>query len=251
MGNRADNATTQVDGSSSPEQTYEAKVNDVVSRMTKDDKGSWKLPDDVADEGLKFASMAERRRRDTQADYTRISQKAKALEVEKETLVARIIDSPILDLTPEQKEELDQLKFSEPEEWRKRINTLEQEIKAKRKANVDEDLSKVSTETLATQEKERRKTVLAQFNEAHPDFVIDDDLIANEIPPRIVKKLENGSITFEDFLQECYDYSKTDKVVKQAKPLDQPNLSKVPGGSRPDNKAVREDVISSYRKETY
>lgn len=250
MGNRAD-ATTQTNDTKQSGQTLEAKVNDIVGRMTKDDKGSWAIPEDVQDETLSFAAMAERRRRDTQADYTKVTQKAKALEAEKATLLQKIVDNPDLDLSPERKEELEQLKFEDPEEWRKQVNALEKESKQKRKASIDEELSKTSATALETEELERRTNVLAEFNASHPDFTINDDVIANDIPPRIVRKLETGKITFEDFLQECYDYSKTGKVIKQETTLDQPNLTKVPGGSKPDNKAVAEDIHTSYAKETY
>jgi hypothetical protein len=250
MGNRAD-ATTQVVDTKQPEPTLEAKVNDIVGRMTKDEKGSWVVPDEVQDEAVRFAAMAERRRRDTQADYTKVTQKAKALEAEKATLLQKIVDGPDLDLSPEKKEALEQLKFEDPEEWRKQVNILEKETKQKRKLALDEELGKATASTLETEELERRANVLAEFNASHEGFTIDDDVIANDIPPRIIKKLETGKITFEDFLQECYDYSTTGKVVKQETTMDQPNLSKVPGGSKPDNKAVKEDVITSYRKETY
>lgn len=250
MSNLAD-ATTQATDTKQPEPTLEAKVNDIVGRMTKDEKGSWVVPDEVQDEAIRFAVMAERRRRDTQADYTKVTQKAKALEAEKATLLQKIVDSPDLDLSPEKKEALEQLKFEDPEEWRKQVNILEKEAKQKRRSAIDEELGRASASTLETEELERRANVLAEFNESHKDFTINDDVIANDIPPRIVKKLETGKITFEDFLQECYDYSKTGKVVKQETTMDQPNLSKVPGGSKPDNKAVTEDVITSYRKETY
>ncbi len=250
MSTRAD-ATTQVPDDKVPENKIEVKVNEIVGRMTKNDKGSWEIPADVIDESLRYAAIAERRRRDTQSDYTKVAQKAKALEAEKDLLRQKIVDSAMSDLSPEQKEELEQLKFEDPEEWRKRVNTLEKELKQQRAEAIDKEAGESSAKVLAADELERRKTVLDQFIKANPGFNLDDDVIANDIPPRITKKLETGKISFEEFLQECFEYTQTGKTFKQAKTMDQPNLSKVPGGSNPDSKATQEDMVSSYKKETY
>lgn len=231
--------------------TFADRVNDVVKEMTQDAKGNWVLPEGIDDEAVRVAAMAEKRYRDTQAALTRISQENKALKAEKSVLRQKATAHVELDLTPEQEAELEDLKFEDPEAWRKKVNFYEQEAKTKHEKALDEEVKKVSSQSLDNEEIERRKTVLSAFLEDHEGFELDDDIIANDIPPRIVKKLETGKISFEDFLQECYDYTKTGKVIKQDKVLNQPNLSKVGGSDRPDKNAVKEDMITSYNKETY
>lgn len=233
------------------EASFADVVNDVVNKATVDAKGNLVLPDDTTEE-VRFAATLEKRRRDTQVSHTKLSQKNKALEAEKAELLKQATGSVTLELTTEQAEELEELKFSDPEAWRNKVNTLEKDARTKRVKEIDETLKQVSSSTLDKDEVERRKSVLAKFLEDNKDFEIDDDVIANDIPPRITKKLEKGDISFEEFLQECLDYTKTGKVVKQTEETPgNVDLGKVGGGDRPDKNAVKEDIIISYRKETY
>jgi len=251
MGNPADTSVdTQEEQDQNTGSSFADLVNKAVNEAKTDEKGNLVLPDDLSEE-VQYAATLEKRRRDTQASHTKISQKVKALEAEKSALLSKATGSFEIELTTEQEAELEDLKFSDPEAWRKKMNTLETEARNKRTKEIDEELKKVSSSSLETEELERRKQVLSDFLEANEGFELDDDIIANDIPPRISKKLEAGQITFEEFLQECHDYLKTGKVIKQDKVLSGPNLSKIGGGNSPDKNAVKEDIITSYTKETY
>lgn len=229
---------------------FEATVTEVVKNITRGVDGKYVLPEDLPP-AVKFAAIAEQRRRDTQSEFTKTNQRLKALDAENKALKTKAIADVPLNLSPEQAEELEDLKFSDPEAWRKKVNRLEVEARAAREKDLDDEIGKVSAETLAKEETERRKDVLAEFNKSHPEFVIDDSVIQNDIPPRITKKLETGEISFETFLEECCEYSKTGKVVAQENLNDMPNLSKVGGGSQPDKHAKQEDIILSYNKEVF
>jgi len=227
---------------------FETRINKVVENLTRDEKGKYIVPEDLS-EAERFAVLAEKRRRDTQAEYTKTSQKVKMLEAEKTTLLKKVTEEIPLKLTTEQAEELEDLKFSDPEAYRKKMNTYERDHLAERTRTIDEELKQVSTSSLVQEELERRKEILADFTQARPDFVINDDVISNDIPPRIRKRMETGEVSFEDFLNECYNYLKTGKVVRQEElPGKQPNLSKVGGGSQPDDNAVKEDIHIKYKK---
>lgn len=232
------------------EVAFEKAVQKAVSGMTRGSDGKYVLPDDVSP-AVKHAAILEKRRRDTQSEYTKVAQQKKALEAENAALKSKALKDVQVALTPEQTAELDELKFSDPEAWRKKMNRLELEALAVRKKELEDEVTKVSADSLAKDELERRQDVLAEFNQAHPDFILDDSVIANDIPPRITKRLETGEISFEAFLQECYDYTKTGKVIKQEKTLGQPNLSMVGGGSTPDKRAETQDIVLSYNKEVY
>lgn len=240
------------DANKSNELSFADRVNDAVSKMTKDSDGNWQLPDDIKDDAVKHAALTEKRYRDTQSAYTKTQQQKKALEAENSVLKDKASSNVQVKLTDEQKEELEELKFSDPDKWRSKMNTYEANAREEYKKELEEDVKKVSTSTLEKEELDRREAVLAEFKSKHTDFDIDDDIIANDIPPRITKKLENGDITFEEFLQECYDYSKTGKVVKQTEDKAKDvNLSKIGGGDKPDANAEKEDIITSYSKEVY
>jgi hypothetical protein len=245
MGNPDNKSDTQ-------EASFESKVNAVVNEMTFDNTtNTWKLPEGLTEE-VKFAATAEKRRRDTQASYTKQTQIIKAQEAEKAELLKIVTGTVKLELTDAQKEELEDLKFSDPETWRQKVNVYEREALAKHKETVDSTLKQVSTSSQEKAEKERREIALKEFLLENPKIKLDDDVIANDIPPRILKKLETGIITFEAFLDECKTYLETGKVIAQTeKTMEQPNLSKIAGSSTPDKNAVKEDIVLSYAKETY
>lgn len=251
MGNPAENADTQEErdeDTNKSEPTFADRVNEAVNGMSKDAKGNYVLPEGLSEE-VQFAAMAEKRRRDTQAAFTKTSQENKALKAKEQVLSKKALTNVEVKLTPEQEEELEDLKFSDPEAWRKKRNAYEAEALEKHQKDLDKEVTEASTSSLEQEEIEQRKVILAEFLESNPDFKLDID---QDIPPRIVKKLADGKVTFEDFLQECLDYSKTGKVVKQTEEtLGQPNLGKTGGGSSPDKNAVKEDIIASYAKETY
>jgi len=56
---------------------------------------------------------------------------------------------------------------------------------------------------------EQREAMLEAFKESHPGFELTDD----DVPPRIAKKLASGSIRFDEFLNEVYEYITTPRIV--------------------------------------
>lgn len=225
-------------------------VNKTVSELKKDNKGNYIYPEDMSEE-LEFAVKTEVRHRHTQSQYTRTRQENKALTAEKSVLKKKATENVKVELTAEQVEELEDLKFSDPEAWRKKVNQYEADAQKKHNSELEEEVKKVSTASLADEEIERRATVLSEFLEANEGFHLDDDVIANDIPPRITRKLNEGKVTFEQFLDECLEYTQAGKTIKQEKVEGEPNLSKVGGRNSPDKNAVKEDAITSYRKEVY
>lgn len=249
MGNPAQAATQDSDGGNT-ELNFEQTVNETVKQVTRGSDGKYILPEGITPE-VKHAAILEQRRRDTQSEYTKMVQNNKALSVENNVLKQKALDTVDLQLTKEQEEELDNLKFSDPEAWRIQVNILEKEALTTRSKDIDAEVRKLSTETLDKDEIEQRKDILIEFNQAHPEFKIDDDVISNDIPPRYVKKLETGEISFETFLQEIYEYSTSGKVINQEDTLGQPNIGKIAGGVTPDKRAQKEDITSTYSNEIY
>lgn len=188
---------------------------------------------------------AEKRRRDTQAAYTRGQQELKMLKAEREALEKQI---GTLNLTVKQDEELEDLKFKDPDAWRQRINELEQEAVASRQQAI----SQATAEARRQAELERRAQVLQEFNAEHPELQITDEVIANDIPPRITNKLERGEVTFEEFLEEAKSYLETPKKVASGEtPPPEPDLGKVGGRDTASEQAVSEDIVASYQNEVY
>lgn len=231
--------------------TFENKVSSVLKTVKRGDNGKLEFPEGTPEEVV-YSATAEQRRRDTQAEFTKSRQKQAALEAEKTELLKQVSSNIKVELSDEQVEELEELKFSDPDAWRRKLNTYEAKAQSERAKEVDERLKEVSAKGTETAELERRKHVLQEFQIANPGLVLNDDIIANDIPPRITKQLQDNEITFEDFLQEAHNYLETGKVVATTeKTLGQPNLSKAGGGDIPSDDAVKHEANKSYETEVY
>lgn len=183
---------------------------------------------------------AEKRRKDTQAAFTKSQQALKAKEVELEVLRT---SKPAVTAT--EAKELEDLKFKDPDAWKKRLDEIEETHKATIAAKTKE----LTDQVVHKSELERRMQVMAEFNAANPGLVITDEVIEFDIPPRITRKLAQGEVSFEDFLVEVKEYLNAPKKVKADGVEQQPNLSKVGGSSTPnvDSKVVE----AAYEKEIF
>jgi len=228
--------------------TFQEQVNETVKGMTfNEDKQVFELPEGEHTEELKFAVMAEKRRRDTESVLGKTRQKAKATEAENTELKKRLGQTVQVVITPEEKQELDDLKYSDPDAWRSKVNELETRAAAK----LNEDLGEINASASHQAEIERRSQVLDQFSEEHDGFVFTDEMLADDIPPRITKKLSDGKITYEEFLDESYKYLHTKKVVKTEDLEAQPNLGSVGGNDTPSKDNADKDIVGSYKNDIY
>lgn len=237
-----DNAATQ-----DKKVSLEEKLEEVVKKIEFDEKTkTYKLPDDIPEE-LKIAAIAEKKRREAQEALIKSRQELKKLEEANKKLQERVYNNVHIELSEEEKAALEELKFTDPDAWRIKMNQLEEEAKKKAK----ESLNEVMTEAEKAAELERRRIILEDFLAKNPGIVINDEVIENDIPPRLTKKLENGEITFEEFLEESKKFLiKTGYVIGDTvKTPNSPNLNKV--GSAVTDKSVEEDFVKSYRDEIY
>jgi len=229
-------------------QTFEQKVNAVASSMTQGDDGNWIIPEDVeATEEVKYAATLEKRRRDTQAAYGKSQQERKRLETENAQLEAAWAADVTASMTEEQRDELNTLKHEDPDAWRVKLNEIEQSNGEAFKEKRAEISKKAAGET----ELEFRERALVEFSEANPEITLNDDVIANDLPPRYLKKLEAGECTFEEFLDDCKNYLTKGKVLKAEEPANDISLSKLSGGARPEESAINKEIVGSYKDELY
>lgn len=247
-----DIVTSEVQESAEQEQqtlSFADNVNKITKQLVKGEDGTYSLPDNLElDEPTRTAVLIEKRRRDTESAFSKASMRAKALEAENEELRKKLESSFKPSLPEEEQERLNDLKFSDPDAWRVEMNKLEQSARQQ----LDEEFSQVTSKASEHAEIERRRQVLASFQEENPGFQLDDDVLANDVPPRITRKLEKGEVSFEDFLVEVRDYLSKGKVIKDTSPVtNKPNLSSAGGGATPDPNAVSQDIYASYANEIY
>ena len=243
--------TSQVTESSpsAPVESFEDKVTGIVSQMVQGEDGIWKLPADVeADEAVLYAARAEKRRRDTESKLGKTTHALKALEVEKAELQGKLQQYMADNLTSGQRSDLEELKYSDPEQWRSKMNEIELAAIAK----AQEELGQISLTASQRAELERRAQLLTNYNAANPNYAITDEVLANDVPPRITRRLEKGEVTFEEFLDEASAYLKAGKVVGVPSTVEpQPNLGSAGGGAKPADYAVQADLVTSYETEIY
>ena len=226
--------------------TFESKVNEVVGQVTRNDEGKLVMPEGL-DEATAFAVRTEIRRRDTQSALTKEQQATRRLTAERDQFAEHWQQDFTKNFTAAQQTELEELKTTDPDAWRTRLQELENEA-ATKYSEKSEEISKKAT---YASEEERRTAVFEAFTEANPDVQLTDDVIENDIPPRITKQLENGDITFEDFLDKCKDYLTKGKVVADNPAPNNPNINAAPGGSTPGAADYEKAAAESYNKEIF
>lgn len=138
--------------------------------------------------------------KDTQAAYTKARQEIAALKTKAAALEAEIQEKGYT-LDPDVADELEALKYSDPEAWRQRLNALE----SQRAKDID---SKIAAEV----EIERRTQLLKEYNDANPEYPLNDYVAQNVLPGSFMRRLDAGEITFEGFIAEASDYLKRVKV---------------------------------------
>ena len=225
---------------------FQEKVNEVASAMTQDDKGTWVIPEGVeASEEVRFAANLEKRRRDTQSAYTKQQAQVKQLEVERDRFAQGWEADFSKNLDTNQQAELEELKATDPDAWRYKLNEYEQDARTQ----FQEKKQEISTAAQRETETEQRARQLKEWQEANPGLTLTDDTLANDIPPRITRELEEGKVSFNEFLANCATYLNKGKVVKGTgdKAQSHGSLSSVSGGSAPAGDAVAAAVSNDYK----
>lgn len=229
--------------------SFADQVNAVVSGMTQDDKGNWQLPEGEHNEAIVFAANAERRRRDTQSAYTKTNQEKARLEAENRLLADAWANDFSTQLDTKTQMELEELKITDPDAWRTKLNELEQQ----RNAQFQEQRTTIQQKAQGESELEYRQRALAEFSSANPELELTDDVIKFDLPPRLTMQLEKGEISFGDFLNQAKEYLTKGRVVKptEEKPSPEKDLSKVSGSDRPQDDAVSRQLANQYDQEIY
>ena len=124
----------------------------------------------------------EKRYKDTQSVFTKSQQELKAVKAKLDVLEK--LTSPQIQVTPEVQKELDDLKYSDPDAWRVKMNSLELEARQKHQSI----LSEAEKQATFQAELDRRAQLLNEYNLSHPNYPITDEVIQFDVPPRILKK---------------------------------------------------------------
>lgn len=225
---------------------FDTQVKEAIAGRTEVD-GKLQFSEDL-DPAIKYAANSEVRFRDTQSAYTKGQQRILALESENTQLADTWATEVSKTLTSDQQSELEELKHTDQEAWREKINTYE----AANASRVKEKHTEIKTKAGKETEVQQRERHLADYNAANPDYALTDDVIDNDLPPRITKKLEDGKITFDEFIHEAHKYLSANKTIYTGEQApNEPDLSKAGGTNKPTDKAVDASIKESYVKEIF
>jgi len=225
---------------------FKDTVNELVGKMVQNEQQQWALPEEAAkdlDEQTLFAVTSERRYRDTQGAYTRAQQESKKNEAIAAGFQERLLESEVV-LTKEQKFELNDLRKTNPEAWREKLN----EYETANKANLSTELEDIRSKSSNKGELEIRKDQMAAFSK-ETGITLTDEVVENDLPPRFLKELEKGDVTFEQFLTKAGNYIKAEKVIQGSNEDtndDTKDLSDAAGGHEPSKQAQEGDFVETY-----
>lgn len=211
--------------------SFESKVNNLVSTVERVD-GKLVFPED-ADEALVYAARTEIRRRDTQSALQQERTEKQRLAAENAELVSGWEADVTDTLTAEEQSSLEELKHQDPDAWHKKLL----ELRDGKKAKFQEKRTEIANKAEAVSAQASRAEILNAFESQYPG-VLTDDVLQNDIPPRYVKQLENGEVTYKQFLQNCVDYVQKDKVLDKGETAPKvTDLSAEAGGGAPSEAA--------------
>lgn len=225
---------------SEPEQKKSvAEIQEQVNRYLKeikvDDNGKFVYPDGI-DPELKVAIAATKSARDQQRAFSKAQTELKKAQAELEALKQQLARGVTPDnfLTPEQREQLEQLKYTDPDQWYRRMRELEQQAQS----HVDEQLQEVSKKAAQETEVEYRLRRLEEFNQNRETPVTPEQLELM-VPPIYAKQLLEGEIDFDEYLEKAVAYIEGPKTVAQPeKPETTTDMNKITGSTEP----VRESM---------
>lgn len=241
LGTGADNKAVDTD----PVKAFEGKVDELVSKATANDNGSLTFSDDVLKDvptEVMVAAKKELRYRNTQSNYTRVTQENTKLSKVNERMAAEITENTPIHLTEEQNEELAALKTSDPEAWREKSN----EYETAAKATLKQKLKDIETEGRELSEVEIRKAQIAAYAET-TGITIDQKAIDDHMPPVWNKKLAEGKCTFDEYLEAAGKFIQGKVVLAgQDSEGNDTNLGEMSGGHEPSKQAQEGDITEQY-----
>lgn len=226
-------------------------INKTVKEVTVDDNGKYVYPDNI-DPVLKAAVAATKSYRDNQSGYTKSQQSLKESEAENVALRKQLADVTVrpLELTQEDKKELDVLYNSDPQAWRARMNKLETQQSEEFDTRVTEATSEARIKASGEHELSERYKYLDSFNE-NREVAITPEVLDNDIPPRILNRLKNNDVSFVEFLDEVSEYLAIGKVVSKEDKGTTTDLNSLNGSSQPSEDDKQRQGEIDYTNQTF
>lgn len=206
------------------------------------DKGVNETPEEV--DYKELYDREKKRARDNQAAFTKSRQELSVLKKEAQLLEEKLRGSIVL--PAEQQEELEALKYEDPDAWFAKKQQYEQNVLSE----LEKQKEVKREEALQLAQKQTQEDYIANWLTDNPE--ISMDMIQLDVPPRIHKAYEEGTLSIDEFLEKSKEYLlKTTKKLVSPKTNDVKDLNKIPGGGKPSQSAVQKQNDADTALEIY
>lgn len=217
-------------------ESLEVQISKVLANV--DEGGKVKFEEGV-DPLFKAAVLAEKKYRDTQASFTKNQQELARLKAKAEVLEKQVTST--VQLTAEQVQELEDLKYSNPDEWFHKKQAYETTAKQSTSTKLQELTEQAAQKALLDLTKGEKDAILLAFN-SQTGLGLTEDVLANDIPLRLQMKSE--TMPYEDYLKEVANYLGKTKVIKNTDPgLDVTDIHSMAGRDTTSAGAVKRTIL--------
>jgi hypothetical protein len=229
----------------------DADISAMVNEQLKsvDDKGKLQLPDDMPD-WQKHVVRGEKRQRDAQSALGKANDKLRASDATLQVLKDKQLVLPSnLGLTQDEVAEINGLATTDPEQYRLRMNAAETNARKVAQEELDSGVTKSIEEANNSHMTNNRVTVLQNFRDANPELVITDDVLVNDVPPRFMKKLNDGEYAnYGEYLEAVKGYIINGTEIPEGNKGEQHNLHDMSGKGAPGKKSGDNQKITDLSK---
>lgn len=230
------------------------EVSEALKAYKADEKTGKVIIPDGAPAYVVTALKLEQRRRDANSTMGREKSRADKLAAENEALKAQMQELVAPSgLTAQQAQELEELKFTDPDAWFEKKLAYENLNKTQASERVTNALQTASQtaesiyqESVTKSRDEAFSSLLAEHNAANPDRPITKEMMNLNVPPILVNKFQSGELTGPELLEQVSKYVYSGRTVHREDVIGQPNLTDATGGTAPTDQSKQASLEEIY-----
>lgn len=226
--------------------TFGDSVDALVKTIERDDKGKLVFNEDTSEE-LKYAVRSKIRQSDTYSEFQKGHQDNIKLTARNKELHKKLEENTKVNFTKEQTDNMESVKFDDPDKYRVLYNAYEKENLAAQSVEMETLLGDVEKKAFIENEIDNKIKILEAFCERE-NVNLTPEIMDNDVPKRFLNDYESGKYSFEALLYKSVDWLNSQKVVTSGAEVPGiANLSKVGGSENPSVDSQRRAQEVAFR----